>query len=102
VQMNILAATAPAEAKDEVYNVAVGDRTTLNELFTAIKTALTENEIKTELEPAFRDFRAGDVRHSQADVSKAVDLLGYEPTFKILQGIQKAMPWYIQFIGIKK
>jgi Nucleoside-diphosphate-sugar epimerases len=102
VQMNILAATAPNEAKDEVYNVAVGDRTTLNELFAAIKTALIENEIKTELEPTLRDFRAGDVRHSQADVSKAVSLLGYAPKFKILQGIQKAMPWYIQFIGCQK
>ncbi len=102
VHMNILAATASAEAKDEVYNVAVGDRTTLNELFAAIKTALIENEIITELEPTFRDFRAGDVRHSQADVSKAVGLLGYDPKFKILEGIQKAMPWYIQFIGNQK
>ena len=102
VQMNILAAVASAEAKDEVYNVAVGGRTTLNELFAAIKTALIENEIKTELEPVFRDFRAGDVRHSQADVSKAVGLLGYAPEFKILEGIQKAMPWYIQFIGSQK
>jgi len=102
VQMNILAATAPQEAKNKVYNVAVGDRTTLNELFASIKTALTQNDVKAELAPTYRDFRAGDVRHSQADVSKAVDLLGYAPKFKILEGIQKAMPWYIQFIGSNK
>ena len=99
VQMNILAATAPEEAKNEVYNVAVGDRTTLNTLFSAIKTALNENKVLVNAEPTYRDFRAGDVRHSQADIGKATKLLGYAPTFKILEGIQKAMPWYIQFLA---
>jgi len=99
VQMNILAATASEEAKNEVYNVAVGDRTTLNTLFSSIKTALNENDVLVDAEPSYRDFRAGDVRHSQADIGKATKLLGYAPTFRILDGIQKAMPWYIQFLA---
>ena len=97
VQMNILAATAEDEAKDNVFNVAVGDRTTLNDLYKAIQSALKECDIKATQEPIYRDFRAGDVRHSQADVSKAVNNLGYTPEFKILQGISKAMPWYKNF-----
>jgi len=98
VQMNILAATAPSEAKDEVYNVAVGDRTTLNDLFSAIKDALVKNDIDVSLEPTYRDFRAGDVRHSQADISKAKNALGYAPEFRISAGIAKAMPLYIHFL----
>lgn len=94
VQMNILAATAAPEAKNEVYNVAVGDRTTLNELYFAIKDALNANGINVNKNPTYRDFRAGDVRHSQADVSKAVTKLGYQYTHKILEGISEAMPWY--------
>lgn len=96
VQANILAATTQNdEAKNQVYNVAVGDRTTLNDLFKAIKAALNENSVIYTKEPVYRDFRAGDVRHSQASVEKIKKLLGYEPNFKILEGIKKAMPWYI-------
>ena len=95
VQMNILAATSSSEAKDEVYNVALGDRTTLNELFSAIRNALAENKLSTDQSPIYRDFRVGDVRHSQADISKAKKNLGYKPTHNILEGIQLAMPWYI-------
>lgn len=95
VQMNILAATAQDDAKAEVYNVAVGDRTTLNELFASIKTALIGNGVQVAQEPEYRDFRAGDVRHSQADVSKAQNNLGYAPQFRIQQGIAEAMPWYL-------
>ncbi|EJL6282467.1 Vi polysaccharide biosynthesis UDP-N-acetylglucosaminuronic acid C-4 epimerase TviC, partial [Vibrio cholerae] len=80
VQMNILAATASEEAKNKVYNVAVGDRTTLNDLFSAINFGLLNNAINFSLEPIYRDFRAGDVRHSQADISKAKELLGYSPS----------------------
>jgi UDP-N-acetylglucosamine 4-epimerase len=101
VQMNILAATAQAEAKDQVYNVAVGGRTTLNELFSGIKVALSSNEVVVNLEPVYRDFRAGDVRHSQADISKAKGALGYNPEFNIIDGIEKAMPWYIKFLETK-
>jgi len=95
VQANLLAATASADAKNEVYNVAVGDRTTLNDLFNALQSALAENGQPYEQSPVYRDFRAGDVRHSQADISKAADKLGYAPEFRIMDGIAKAMPWYI-------
>ena len=96
VQANLLAATTnnPA-AKNQVYNVAVGDRTTLNDLFTAIQSALAANGVLYEQAPVYQDFRAGDVRHSQADVSKARELLGYAPEFVIKDGIAKAMLWYV-------
>ncbi|ADV87797.1 NAD-dependent epimerase/dehydratase family protein [Vibrio vulnificus] len=102
VQMNILAATAPEEAKDKIYNVAVGDRTTLNDLFSAIKLALSNNTVVVSQEPIYREFRTGDVRHSQADVNKAKQYLGYAPSHRILDGINEAMPWYISFINDKK
>lgn len=95
VQANLLAATAEENAKNEVYNVAFGDRTTLNDLFHALKTALAANGKLYPLSPVYRDFRAGDVRHSQADVSKAAGKLGYAPEYKIMAGIVKAMPWYL-------
>ena len=99
VQMNILAATASDSVKDNVYNVAIGDRTTLNDLYSSIKTALASNGVQVDAEPVYRDFRAGDVRHSQADISKATNLLGYQPQYRILQGIEQAMPWYKTFLG---
>lgn len=98
VQMNLLAATAPDEAKNEVYNVAVGDRTTLNDLFHALQSALAENGKPYTRKPVYRDFRAGDVRHSQADISKAASKLGYAPEYRIMDGIAKAMPWYISHV----
>lgn len=94
VQANILAATANNEAKNQVYNVAVGGRTTLNTLFSAIKEHLSANGVNYTQEPVYRDFREGDVRHSQADISKIQNALGYAPQFDIIQGIKKAMPWY--------
>ena len=99
VQMNILAACANDQAKDQVYNVAVGDRTTLNDLYKSIASSLKNNGIEVSNEPVYRDFRAGDVRHSQADISKAKQKLGYDPKFNIGAGIDKAMPWYIGFVG---
>lgn len=99
VQANILAATTQnEEATNQVYNIAVGDRTTLNELFNAIKSALADNGVTYEQQPTYRDFRPGDVRHSQADVSKANSLLGYEPKFDISQGIDEAMAWYVKSV----
>lgn len=99
VQANILAATASDDAKNQVYNVAVGGRTTLNTLFAALKDNLQSNGISYDKAPVHRDFRAGDVRHSQADISKIQTLLGYDPQFNIIQGIEKAMPWYVQFLN---
>jgi UDP-N-acetylglucosamine 4-epimerase len=111
VQANLLAATVPEspsisgsttigvggdDSKNQVYNVAVGDRTTLNVLYTQLKTNLFSRHRHLETSnPIFRDFRPGDVRHSLADISKAQRLLGYEPTHSIGQGISLAMPWYI-------
>jgi UDP-N-acetylglucosamine 4-epimerase len=95
VQANILAATATEEAKNQVYNVAVGGRTTLNTLFSALKEHLSTNGVSYTQAAVYRDFRAGDVRHSQADITKIQNALGYEPQFDIIQGIEKAMPWYV-------
>jgi UDP-N-acetylglucosamine 4-epimerase len=96
VQANILAATADDSAKNQVYNVAVGGRTTLNTLFTALKENLAVNGVNYTQEAVYRDFREGDVRHSQADISKIQNALGYAPEFDIIQGIKKAMPWYVK------
>jgi UDP-N-acetylglucosamine/UDP-N-acetylgalactosamine 4-epimerase len=95
VQANLLAATAPADARNQVYNVAVGDMTTLEELFDYIKSILEKNNIRFSKEPVYRDYREGDVRHSQADIGKAVRMLGYAPEFRMRQGLEIAMPWYI-------
>ena len=97
VQANLLAATANDEAKNQVYNVAVGGRTTLNTLFTALQENLAVNGVEYKKNPVYRDFRPGDVRHSQADISKIKNSLGYDPQFDIIHGIEKAMPWYVGF-----
>ena len=98
VQANILAATADDDAKNQVYNVAVGGRTTLNTLFTALKDNLSINGVDYSQAPIYRDFREGDVRHSQADISKIQSALGYDPQFDVVQGVKKAMPWYVTFL----
>ena len=95
VQANLLAAYAPENARDQVYNVAVGDRTTLNQLFAALRDALKAHGVNPAIQPSYRDFRSGDVRHSLADIDKAQRLLGYAPTHRIQDGIGFAMPWYI-------
>nr|QFC18180.1 UDP-glucose 4-epimerase [Vibrio parahaemolyticus] len=99
VQMNILAATASDEAKDNVYNVALGDRTTLNELYNSIQSELNALGVICSTQPKYREFRSGDVRHSQASIDKAIKNLGYAPKYRIQDGLNKAMPWYISFIG---
>lgn len=100
VQINILAATSRnPDAVDQVYNVAVGDRTTLNELFESIRTGLCNKFTHlNEFKPVYRDFRAGDVRHSLADISKAEKLLGYSPTHRIGEGVVVALDWYVDNI----
>jgi UDP-N-acetylglucosamine 4-epimerase len=97
VQANLLAATAPdGEAVNQVYNVAVGERTTLNQLFEYVRAtlALRLDSMKSK-EPRFREFRPGDVRHSLADIGKARRLLGYEPSHGVREGIMAAMDWYV-------
>ena len=97
VQMNLLAATTDNnEATDQVYNVALNDRTSLNKLYKMIEERLIQRtEGLKKKKPIYRDFRAGDVRHSLADISKAQSLLGYSPDYKIDQGLDEAMDWYI-------
>ena len=95
--MNLLAAIAddPA-ALNQVYNVAVAERTTLNELFELERGMLMEHFPRVrECRPIYRAFREGDVLHSQADISKARKLLGYTPTHRIREGLTEAMGWYI-------
>jgi len=99
VQANLLAACANEEAKSNVYNVAVGDRTTLNQLFECVRAALARSGVESTAKMVYRDFRAGDVRHSQADVSKAVQLLGYNPLFTVGDGMLKAADWYVSYFS---
>ncbi|MFN3716607.1 MAG: SDR family oxidoreductase [Thiobacillus sp.] len=97
IQANLLAATAThPDAANQVYNIAVGDRTTLNQLYEAIRANLAPRFPHLAAAcPVYRDFRAGDVRHSLADVSKARTRLGYEPTHRIGEGLAEAMDWYV-------
>lgn len=98
VQANLLAAANMPEQGSQVFNVAVNARTSLNELFAHLASTLDKNGVKYDKKPVYRDFRTGDVRHSQADITKAHDQLGYSPTHTILEGIEVAMPWYTQFL----
>jgi len=96
VQANLLAATAQnPDAVNQVYNVAVSGRTTLNSLFAELQAALATQGVHYAKAPVYRDFRAGDVRHSQADIGKAQRLLGYAPLWDLRAGVAQAMPWYI-------
>ncbi len=98
VQANLLAATTVNEsAVNEVYNVAVGGRTSLNELFTAIRDQLAAYDpALAAIEASYADFRAGDVRHSQADISKARELLGYAPEVEVRRGLEITGEWFLQ------
>jgi UDP-N-acetylglucosamine 4-epimerase len=96
VQANVLAATTTNNnALNEVYNVAVNHRTTLTELFSLLRDRLArDHEHLAGTRPVYRDFRSGDVMHSEADITKAESLLGYRPTHTIEQGLDEALPWY--------
>jgi UDP-N-acetylglucosamine 4-epimerase len=97
VQANLLAATTEnPDAVNQVYNVALDARTSLNRLFEMLRDVLAETKPElSRLQPGYGEFRAGDVRHSQADISKAGNLLGYAPTHRLEEGIRVAMPWYV-------
>jgi len=97
VQANLLAACASSDgAKGDVYNVAVGDRTSLNDLFEIIRKKLkAHNELFSNVEAIKRGFRAGDVLHSQADISKIRSYLGYAGEVKIDAGIAKTVNWHL-------
>ncbi|MFZ5760579.1 MAG: NAD-dependent epimerase/dehydratase family protein [Thermodesulfobacteriota bacterium] len=100
VQANLLAATVDnPEAVNQVYNVAYGERTTLNELFAMILERV--RAIRPEvgaIRPRYRDFRPGDVRHSLADIGKAARLLGYRPRFSVGEGLDQAAAWYVEHV----
>lgn len=97
IQVNLLAATTGnPDATNQVYNVAVGDRTTLNDLCAFLVRNLVERYPHLrDFKPVHRDFRAGDVRHSLADIGKAQRLLGYAPSYRIDAGLRESMAWYI-------
>ena len=107
VQANILAATAAdstviaSEVRQfplkQVYNVAVGDRTTLKALFFQLRDSLKAHGVSKTVQPVYREFRSGDVRHSQADIGKARTQLGYEPQYNINSGILVTTSWYAAF-----
>jgi len=102
VQANLLAAlTDDPAAINQVYNVAVDDRTSLNRLFALLRDAVAARIPElAAVKPVYRDFRPGDVRHSQADIGKAHRLLGYAPTHRLVDGIHAAMPWYLAHFGV--
>ena len=97
VQANIMAATVDDDAaRNQVYNVAFGERTSLTELFDLIQERVASRYPEAKkAKPTYRDFRAGDVRHSLADIGKARDLIGYSPEFSIAEGLDNAAQWYI-------
>lgn len=95
VQMNILCGmTVSNDAVNQVYNVACSEQTSLNQLFDYIRVIVDET---SELKPVYRDFRSGDVRHSLADISKAFNLVGFNPNIKIKEGLKLASNWYKDF-----
>ena len=101
VQANLLAATTTnSEAVNQAYNIAVGQRTTLNELLGLLQSGLRKRDASLpEQKPVYQDFREGDVRHSLADIGKAKRLLGYAPQFQIREGLDLAMDWYVKNVG---
>lgn len=97
VQANLLCAcTDNADAINQVYNIAVGGRTSLNQLLAMMRDVLLPRfPHLQDFAPVYRDFRVGDVRHSQADISKSQQLLGYQPSHTIQQGLAEAIDWYV-------
>jgi UDP-N-acetylglucosamine 4-epimerase len=101
VQANMLAAlTDDLRAVNQVYNIAVGERTSLNDLFQMLRSLLGERTSARAVAPVYRPFREGDVRHSLADITLARERLGYEPTHTVSGGLREALSWYIdRFAG---
>ncbi|HUR39649.1 MAG TPA: SDR family oxidoreductase [Verrucomicrobiae bacterium] len=101
VQANLLSGTVDkADAVNQVYNVAVGDSTSLNQLHTALKDLLLSRVPGFRAQaPVYRDFRAGDVRFSRADIGKARSLLGFRPAIRAQEGLERAIDWYVARLG---
>src|SRR5687768_459193 len=104
IQINFLAAlTEMPQAVNQIYNVAVGERTSLNRLYEMMRSLLSEKFPGLSAhKPAYAGFREGDVLHSQADISKAGEMLGYEPTHRIDEGLKQAMEWYTAHLACGK
>jgi UDP-N-acetylglucosamine 4-epimerase len=97
VQVNLLAAMAGSDAANQVFNVALNDRTSLNQLHAKMCELLAPRFPHVAAhKPVYVDFRKGDVRHSQADIGKAAAMLGYAPTHRIGEGLKQAMDWYVR------
>ncbi len=102
VQANLLAATVDAEsATDQIYNVSVGGRTSLNELYEYLRTNLSGAYPHLEkMRAEYREFRPGDVRHSMADIAKAREYLGYAPVWRVQDGLREAIDWYAKTLTV--
>ena len=95
VQANILAALIPSPSDSEIYNVAVNDATSLDQLYNYLKAIMKTYGVAVREEPRRSAFRAGDIRHSRADITKAAQLLGYAPEYRIFAGLEATVPWYL-------
>jgi UDP-N-acetylglucosamine 4-epimerase len=97
VQANLLAASSPVSSNQRIFNVAVGERTTLNQLFELIRDHVAARKpAAAGAKPLYQDFRAGDIRHSQADIRLACEELGYQPTFDVKAGLLRSADWYLR------
>ncbi len=104
VQANLLAVLCQnSVSTNQIYNIALGEQTTLNDLYKQLYSKLVDNYLHLlDAKPIYQKFRDGDVRHSLADISKARSLLGYDPPYKLQNGLEISMPWYINFIESRK
>lgn len=102
VEANLLAALSSREGvTNQVYNIAVGRRTSLNSLYAALRDRLVPyRPALAELAPVYHDFRAGDVRHSEASIAKAEALLDYRPQYQLEDGLDAALQWYLKNLGV--
>jgi len=102
IQANLLAAlTDEPEAVNQVYNIALNERTSLTELYEILRTQLVGQFPQlAQHSPEYTDFRAGDIQHSQADISKAEKLLGFEPSHRIVEGLEQSMAWYVNHFAV--
>ena len=97
IQANILAAlTTSKNSLNEIYNIALGDRTSLNELYKILRDLISKKNTIRHDKLVYHDFRDGDVRHSQADITKAHKLLGYRPTHRVLVGLENTVNWHFK------
>jgi UDP-N-acetylglucosamine 4-epimerase len=96
IQANILASEIAGDTQARVYNVALGDMTTLNQLYDYLKELLAASGVAVHRDPVYTAFRAGDIAASQADIAKAVRELGYAPRYRIREGLAATVPWYVE------